>query len=313
MYVRRSPSLPRPRAAEVMPDPADRQNVEQTIRDLRIQRGKMIQELGLVDARLEFVLRSLCGDDDNQDVEKYRGDLGVSRAFVDAYEPPVGQLQWLKNIDTQFSGLDEDPGNVNGERWATGALIGEDLFLTAGHCFDPYPRGWVVPSRGSVPISPGEIAKQMCVNFNYQVDGTSKTGEMRPGEPFPVLGLLEHWEGGVDYAIVKLGRNAANEMPSSRFGALVLASKDVTTPGAVLCVIQHPNRQGKMIEAGTLLESQGGFMAYSDIDTNGGSSGAPVLSDTGEVVGIHMCGGCSTSANYGVTIGAIRGVSRLIP
>jgi V8-like Glu-specific endopeptidase len=47
-----------------------------------------------------------------QDVERYDGTLGVSRAFVAAHERRVGHL----------------------ERGCSGTLISDDLFLSAGHC-----------------------------------------------------------------------------------------------------------------------------------------------------------------------------------
>lgn len=59
-------------------------------------------------------LMSQCGPTwDVQDVESYDGTLGVSVAFVDAHEQPVG--------------YHVEPG-------CSGTLIASDLFLSAGHC-----------------------------------------------------------------------------------------------------------------------------------------------------------------------------------
>ena len=51
------------------------------------------------------------------------------------------------------------------------------------------------------PIPPKEIAKNMHVNFNHQLD---PNGKLRTSRPFAILELLEHRLGGLDYAIVRL-------------------------------------------------------------------------------------------------------------
>src|SRR5688572_9298737 len=78
------------------------------------RRGSIVYELGLVEAEIErFAIESQCGaKDDTQDVERYDGTLGVTRAFVDAYESPVGQLQWLDDLPARFAGAGESPGEV---------------------------------------------------------------------------------------------------------------------------------------------------------------------------------------------------------
>ena len=44
-------------------------------------------------------------------------------------------------------GADGDPGNVAGQRWCSGTLIADDLFLSAAHCFEPTLSGWKTPRR----------------------------------------------------------------------------------------------------------------------------------------------------------------------
>jgi len=313
MFYLKSNALPRPRTAEVLPEPG---RYEPTVRALLSQKKALARELGHVNAQLEHILFSAslfsASSDDPQDVELYKGNLGVTRRFVNRHERPVGQLQWLGDLPERFNGPDENPGDVNGERWGTGALIGDDLFLTAGHCFDQYPPGWQVPSRFDIPIPPYDLAKLMRVNFNYQVDG--KTGKTRPGVPFPVVALLEYRNAGVDYAIVRLGPDAKGRGPTEIFGHLTVAQADLTTIGAMLCIIQHPTRQEKKIEAGPLTDIRAGRIAYDRIDTAGGSSGAPVLSPTGEIVGVHLKGGAHKEGgfNSGAAIGAIREASPLL-
>lgn len=248
-----------------------------------------------------------------QDVETYDGTLGVSREFVDQYESPVGQLRWLDDLSQRFKSPNDSKGNVSGLRWGSGALITEDLFLTAGHCFRQQYPSWQIPRSNGAPISPGEMAVEMCVTFKYQVDGA--TGKMRLGVSFPVLELLEQSGSDVDYAILRLGRDASGRLPGSIFGTLAVAKNDVTKRNAALCIIQHPGGKGKKVEAGHLLDSRGSRMAYNDIGTSGGASGAPILdATTGEIVGVHVRGGSQPIGgfNSGTTIGAIRAASKLV-
>ena len=88
------------------------------------------------------VPESICkAVDDAQPVEKYDGKLGVVRAFVDKHQPPVGQIQWNNNLDKLY----KKPGNVSDIRWCSGTMISEDLYLSAGHCFDSEAGNWEIP------------------------------------------------------------------------------------------------------------------------------------------------------------------------
>lgn len=309
-------ALPRPRRAEAAAA-ATLESLgqpEQKLKDLLSRRESLALELGLMDAEIERVgIESICGaTDDTQDVETYDGGLGVTRAFVDEHERPVGQLQWLDDLFDRFSGPNESPGDVTGERWGSGGLFADDLFITAGHCFDQQGGGWQRPQRNGLTIEPEEIARLMRVNFNFQVNGA--TGQVRPGDSFPVEELLEYRLGNLDFAIVRLGRNAADQLPGEIHGTLRLAAQDLTAAGAMLCLIQHPSGRPKRIEAGPMLHNTGVEIAYDSLDTEGGSSGAPILSATGEVVGVHTNGGCTdfSGSNFGVAIGVIRSHSAII-
>lgn len=288
-------------------------------RDVLMQLAREREEqrlrLELLDARLNLsAAETICGMmDDTQDVERYDGTLGVSVDFVRNFSPPVGQLQWRDDLADLFNGPGQSPGNVNGVRWGSGALIGHDIYITAGHCFDQTGGGWKRPSVNGVTIPESEIATLMHVNFNFQMDGT--TGHLREEDRYPVVRLLEFRVGTLDYAIVQLGRNENGEVAGEKYGKLTVASGDLTAKGSILCVIQHPNGKPKMIEAGPLSNNDGGTISYDSIDTLGGSSGSAILNGvTGEVVGVHTTGGCTavSGANHGVAIGAIRKVSSIL-
>jgi V8-like Glu-specific endopeptidase len=291
----------------------------ETLAALASDYERLAHRLELLGAQISFTAaESICGlSDDMQHVELYDGTLGVSVDFVRHFSPPVGQLQWLDTLKDIFKGPGASPGNVNGVRWGSGSLIGPDLFISAGHCFDrgidEDGGGWVRPKKNGVTISEAEIATLMKVNFNFQIN--VQTNQLRQEDSYPIIRLLEYREGNLDYAIVQLGKNAQGEVPGEKFGTLVVAGGDLTEEGATLCVIQHPNKQPKMIEAGPLKSNVGGKILYSSIDTLGGSSGSSVLNgETGEVVGVHTNGGCHPDggANSGVAIGAIRKFSSIL-
>ena len=125
------------------------------------------------DDAFNYWVESTCGStDDKRPVEQYDGILGVTQAFVANHESPVGNLHWNDDLDDLY----DEPRNVGGERWCSGTLVSEDLFLTSGQCFDQDADGSDMPSDDGQTITSHQIATSMHVDFNYQVDpaGTSE-------------------------------------------------------------------------------------------------------------------------------------------
>lgn len=249
-----------------------------------------------------LLLETICGlADDSQAVEQYDGTLGVTRAFVDAHQSAVAQVQWNDDLASHYT----NPGNVNGARWGSGTMISPDLFLTCGHLFDQTGNGWTRPQVNgtSTTISPQEIATRMHLNFNYQVDAS---GTLRTEASFPITHLLEYRLGGVDMAVCRIGGS-----PGNTYGWTQVATADVAL-NAMIAIIGHPAGRPKRIEAGPATGLAPGRLLYNDIDTLGGNSGSGILGPAGSLVGVHTNGGCNaqgTGSNFGVPIMTIRNVS----
>ena len=249
---------------------------------------------------------STCGDiDDSQQVEMYDGTLGVTKDFVAEHQPSVAQIQWNDDLSTKY----QKPGNVVSVRWCSGTMISDDLYLSAGHCFDSVDEefGWQVPKVNGTNdlIQPKEIAKNMHINFNFQVDSH---GAMRHDQQsFAILELMEHRLGGLDYAIVKVAGK-----PGKIFGINPIAKADALI-NDMLCIIGHPLGKPKAIEAGPCSDFDPTRIGYNTLDTQGGNSGSGILGKDGMIVGVHTQGGCdSIGFNSGERISALINASPII-
>jgi lysyl endopeptidase len=175
---------------------------------------------------------------------------------------------------------------INGTELCTGWRIGADnRMLTNNHCF--------ATSAQAVKTE---------VWFNYQC---SKCGGPEIVQPTKVWGAkVLATDHTYDYTLFTLGDFAA----ARKFGFLAL---DTARPvkGQELYIPQHPAGEPTRI-AGSLGEKAGtcavadnaynGYAPGSDVayycDTEGGSSGSPVLSrKTNKVVALHHFGGCPNS------------------
>ena len=223
------------------------------------------------------MLESQCGaTDDSQDVEPYNGTLGVTQAFVSDHQAPVAVIR-----------------TSTGVGWCTGTLISRSLLLTAGHCFASPPAGQ----------TSAQFAQSMTAVFNFQND---TAGNPRTTTSFAITALEEINQGGADYSIVRLANS-----PGNTFGLTHIARQDIALNKTV-AIIGHPAGVPKRVEAGAVTVLDANTIGYNDIDTLGGNSGSGILdAATGNIVGVHTNGGCTTTGgyNYGVPISKLRKAS----
>ena len=175
---------------------------------------------------------------------------------------------------------------INGTELCTGWRVGpDDRMLTNNHCFTTSAE-----------------ANNTEVWFNYQC---AQCGGYDVFQPTKVWGSqVLSTDHTYDYTLFSVGNFASIQ----KFGYLTL---DTARPakGQELYVPQHPAGEPTRI-AGSLGEKAGncavidpnytGYAAGSDVsylcDTEGGSSGSPVISrKTNKVVALHHFGGCPNS------------------
>jgi len=174
---------------------------------------------------------------------------------------------------------EEAVGRLN--RGCSGTYIGSiggarNLFLTAGHC--------------------GSKGQSASVQFNYEANAD--------GPVVTVKGVFIESKSSPDYALIQL--NSSPGVTPTPLGTSATSS---------LTIIQHPAARPKVVAFGTLSGSASGSrIYYAGLDTLGGSSGSGILNKSGQLIGVHTNGGCSTSGgtNGGWTISGIRAASSIL-
>lgn len=292
---------------------ADAQTDTVPLQQARREVDDLSRELGINKGKIDKLIfyRQCSNTDRSQPVQSYDGTLGITKEVCLANSKPVGQLQWRFDFGTFFTGSD-DKGNVRGHRWGSGCLIANDLFLTAGHCFDSTEDGWRLPVKNGRRLLPAEMGQLMKVNFNYELD--SRTGRIRTDTAeYPIEEIVEYRTMNLDYAILRLGKGKDNRLPGEVFHTLPVYNY-LPKQGEMLMVIQHPG-QGRFAPTKTIgfgncaIHSSGQFVLYPMITTERQSSGAPVISVAKKgVVAVHTIGECGSSmdeSNRGTLLSAI--------
>lgn len=172
-------------------------------------------------------------------------------------------------------------------RVCTGFLIGPDLLLTNAHC-----------------VNTREICASTVARFGHELRPDNFLDDGRQVRCREVVRTSR----GLDFAVLRLAQPVGVD-----FGTLTLSGQPMA-PQQPAFVVQHPDGRPKEIAfRNCRLGAVGvaGVVAGVDVthscDTEGGSSGAPVLSMQGQVVALHHWsnGGAFPGANRAVMMARI--------
>ena len=225
------------------------------------------------------------------------------------------EFNWLTQPSAQIVSVTID-GKIS--RFCSGFNIGNNYFLTAGHCL------------GNVCYELGKYSGNYAVSFNYQypvcdargvgVGVGVGAGEVRE-QLYTIEEIVEHGNcNQIDYAIFRLHPNA-----QKTFGSVSLRS-DKLAQGAEVAVVHHAAGGLKKVSPGEVLSSCSMNQRYYDASgqelqgdishtahTLGGSSGSAIgLVSKKAVVGLHVAGDNNQTSHIGLSIFALSSKSKVI-
>lgn len=179
---------------------------------------------------------------------------------------------------------------INGETYCTGWIAGDDRLLTNNHCFTESAEARVTEVQfgyecvwcsGGKVLTPIKVKGARVLRTDFKLDFTLFTvADPARIAHLPALPISEEPVGLHDKIYIP-------EHPGGK--PLRIASASTSEPDGLgsRCLVGDEERRGRGYATD---------FAYL-CDTEGGSSGSPVISRaTGEVVGLHHFGGCPNQA-----------------
>ncbi|MGO8124274.1 serine protease [Rhizobium ruizarguesonis] len=203
-----------------------------------------------------------------------------------------------------------------GDSVGTGTLIADDLVLTNHH---------VIAGKIS---SEGKLVSSVTCRFDYKTNGAGFTTPAlnvpanillasSPHAPEDLIaGPMANDFSLLDYAILKLDRKLATEpivTGGDARGRVDVSSPSEFVKNAGLLVLQHPGGKPMKIDLGSVLDLGATRFRHS-VNTEPGSSGAPVFDAALRLIGIHHAGQNDGAAmlpyNEGIPLGVILADAR---
>lgn len=219
-----------------------------------------------------------------------------------AYGYPQSQIDALLADEKSICGADNKQrvACVGGTMFSKSRAVCRLLINGSSLC-----TGWLLGSQGHIMtnehcIGNSSAAQNTDFRFNYQYSQCSGGG-LATSNTVASTSTFIKTNASLDYTLVRLPVN-----PTSTYGYLQLSPNAVSV-GTRIYIPQHPGGRPKEIAttqdqsgsgpAVVATSSTSGVRYYAD--TEGGSSGSPVLDyNTHQVVAIHNTGGC-TNGSYG--------------
>jgi len=187
--------------------------------------------------------------------------------------------------------LHDRRGSVVG--YGTGFVVAPGLLMTNNHV-----------------LQDAESALYSLAQFDYENDvrllpRPTRNFRLEPDRLFIT-------DRNLDFSLVAVAAKAAEGVELSEYGYLpLIAGSGKALVGEAMSIVQHPNGAPKSIavRSNQLLDVFDNFIHYST-DTEPGSSGSPVMSDSWQVVALHHSGvpnpdGDGYIANEGIRISSI--------
>lgn len=182
---------------------------------------------------------------------------------------------------------------VDGVHRGTGFLVRSDLVMTAGHVMTP-PRPGDPPLVGIGGAAEPDAADRIEVLFDDKIELIAGRRSRKPRR----FTVAESWLVARSAPVLGAGNVAAEAMPD--YALIRLASAPLLKPGGLdlqdddpfpklpLLIVQHPAAR-PMCHANGIVEMPGPAANFflHDVNTDGGSSGAPCFSTDFKVVGVH--------------------------
>ena len=198
------------------------------------------------------------------DVAQYEGTTAFSKESIEDISSSVGMLIY-KDI-----------------KLCTVTAISDYEIVTAHHCL-----------QGNEDQEKSEYK----ITFNYKKDLNGNVNE----EKLLNYGIEEFVSKGnddnidsPDAVIIKLDAKIDSSVKRRWF------SSDKPTIGQNIAIVQHPKGKPLMVDVGNISAlDKRGFFEYDNISTLSGSSGASIFDENGNILGLHVRGGCSQYVDGG--------------
>lgn len=201
---------------------------------------------------------------------------------------------WLDRLSTMRRAVcrvEPQPPGEGTAGYGTGYLVAPDVVMTNFHVAEPF---WANPSRakgvrcrfdyetpaGGVGAGPGK---------EYSLRTEWPAGEAATADrPHPWQGLASP-ENQLDFALLRLERRAAEDQAGGTVRSFLTLTSLSFTPSDPMMILQHPAAEPLKLSFGSVTEVETTRVRYK-VNTQGGSSGSPCLTQDLKVTAIHHYG-----------------------